>query len=555
MPSLQELVEHLLQRVTQLEGRGDTADASPRQRETQEESLAAAVAEAHGLELLDASDGIEALDAEFAAKVPRGLREKHRVAPIRESDGVARVASDGPPTVLRKLRRLLEVDEIEWCITTATGLDRLLVAIDIGEVTRGRALAESQHEPADDLLTHDLGRQTEAVRVLESILIEAAAERASDVHLEAHPEGARVRIRVDGILRELSHYALTHAQLAPVVRIAKVRAGIDIVDHRMPCGGQFEMHVGGRQYFVRVQSQPTVLAENLALRLLPQDPQLEHIEDLGFCERDVRLYRRLLASPGGMVLVAGPTGSGKTTTLYAGLRVLADDERRRVITVEDPVETIIPGAQQVQVDQDSDFGFADAMRVFVREDPDAILIGEIRDPETALEAIRASQTGHVVLSTIHSNDAIDSIQRLRDLGMHPNSIATELTAIFAQRLAPRICPHCKEQATPPPQLVEEVFDGAWPDDLECWRGAGCERCRDTGRLGRIAVVECLSATPDLRRAISRNDLVDDLRELAREQGLVTLRERALELVAEGIVAFEDLPHFIPLERLRPVPGR
>lgn len=551
MGSLQDLFRDVLHRATQPEGRADAEESGLPGDFAQQDALAQAIAETHDIETLDASDGIEALDVVFAARVPQSVREKHRVAPIRCDDGVGRVASDGPPTALAKLRKLLEVERIEWCVTTVTGLDRLLVAIDVGEVTRGRSIAEAAHSTTDDLLEHDLARQAEAVRMFESILIEGAAERASDIHLEVETEGARVRIRVDGQLRELSHYELTHSQVAPLVRIAKVRAGIDIVDPRLPCGGQFEVHVGGRQYFVRVQSQPTILGENVALRLLPQDPELEAIEHLGFCEEDARLYRRLLLSPGGLVLVAGPTGSGKTTTLYAGLRLLAEDGKRRVITVEDPVETVIPGAQQVQIDPDLDFGFADAMRVFVREDPDAILIGEVRDPETALEAIRASQTGHVVLSTIHSNDAIDSIQRLRDLGMHPNSIATELTAVFAQRLAPRICTACREPATPDPELVEEVFAGQWPDDLECFSGAGCEACRGTGRHGRVAIVECLAATPDLRRAISRGDLLDDLRVLAREQGLVTLRERALEQVAAGVVAFEDLPRFIPFERLRP----
>jgi type IV pilus assembly protein PilB len=521
----------------------------------EEESVARSLAEAHGVPFVSATDLLRELDVRASDEVQHAYRTKHRVAPIRIDDGRGRVASDGPPASQRRLARMLGVDEIEWCITTASGLQRLLVAIDVGEVTHDRAIEARLHETGDDLLDHDLARQTEGVGVLESILIEGAAERASDIHLEHEPGRVRVRMRVDGSLRELGHYDLTASQIAPIVRIAKVRAGIDISEHRRPCGGQFEMKVGGRRYFIRVQSQPTVLGENLVMRLLPQDPALEQIEQLGFSQDVARSYRRLLENPGGMLLVVGPTGSGKTTTLYAGLRVLAADGERKVITIEDPVEIICPGSQQVQVCEEADFGFADAMRSFVREDPDVILLGEIRDEESALEAIRASQTGHLVLTSLHSNDAIDAVQRLRDLGMSSNSIATELTAVFAQRLARRICDHCREPAAPDPRIVREVFPDGAPDGFRAWRGRGCPHCRSTGSYGRIAIVECLTATPDLRRAIARGDLADDLRLLAAEMGLVTLRDRALALAAEGVIAFDGLPRVLPLERLAPGPAR
>jgi type IV pilus assembly protein PilB len=270
------------------------------------------------------------------------------------------VASDGPPTAMRRLARMLDVSELEWCLTTASGLRRVLAAIDVGEVTRERSIECEEGQDREDWLDHDLAHQAEGVGVFESILIEAAAERASDIHLEHEPRRVRVRIRVDSALRELAHYQLTASQLKPILQVAKVRAGIDIAEHRRPSGGQFEMQVGGRQYFVRVQSQPTVLGENLVMRLLPQDPMLESIEQLGFLEDDACYYRRLLDNPGGLVLVVGPTGSGKTTTLYAGLRALAANTERKVISIEDPVEMVCPGAQQVQVSEEAGFGFVDA---------------------------------------------------------------------------------------------------------------------------------------------------------------------------------------------------
>jgi len=547
------LVDWLEARIAALEeqlrgGRARQPAAEPWSDD--EESVARALADANGLPFLSATDLLQELDVSASANVPHAFREKHRVAPISTDGGVARVASDGPPNGEERLARMLGASELAWHLTTASGLQRLLAAIDIGEVTRGRASEEAQS--GDDLLEHDRASQAHTVGVLESILIEAAAERASDIHLEHEPGRVAVRIRVDGALRELAHYALDAAQLAPILRVVKVRAGIDIAEHRHPCGGQFEMRVGGRQFFVRVQSQPTVLGENVAMRLLPQDPELESIEQLGFSDDAARLYRRLLDSPGGLVLVVGPTGSGKTTTLYAGLRALAADRERKVISVEDPVETICAGVQQVQVSAEVGFGFGDAMRAFVREDPDAILLGEIRDEESAREAIRASQTGHLVLTSLHCNDAVDAVQRLRDLGMSPNSIATELAAVFAQRLARRICDACREEVEPDERVAREVFPDGVPEGFRAHRGRGCERCRGSGAFGRIAVVECLPATPELRRAIARGELVDDLRLLAAETGLVSLRDRALALADAGVIAFDALPRFIPLERLAPL---
>jgi type IV pilus assembly protein PilB len=551
------LLDGLRQRISQLEKH--LLDVEPQEEpeswSDEEVRLARGIAQAHDVSFRSATDLIADLDVGVSDCVPHAYREKHRVAPIRIEGDRAIVASDGPPAAARRLTRMLDVSEIDWCVTTASGLRRLLSAIDVGEVTRDRSIEIEEAEAREDWLEHDLTHQAEGVGVFESILIEAAAERASDIHLENQPRRVRVRIRVDGALRELTHYRLTASQLKPILQVAKVRAGIDISEHRRPSGGQFEMQVGGRQYFVRVQSQPTVLGENLAMRLLPQDPLLESIEQLGFLDDDARCYRRLLDNPGGLVLVVGPTGSGKTTTLYAGLRVLAANLERKVISIEDPVEMVCKGAQQVQVSEEAGFGFADAMRAFVREDPDAILLGEVRDTASALEAIRASQTCHLVLSSLHSNDAIDAVQRLRDLGMHSNSIATELAAVFAQRLARRICEHCREETTPDADLCEEIFGGLPPDGFRAYSGRGCEHCRESGTYGRIAVVERLDVGPDVRRAIARGDLVDDLRELASELGFVSLRDRALELASSGIIAFESLPRFIPLERLAPASRR
>jgi type IV pilus assembly protein PilB len=289
--------------------------------------------------------------------------------------------------------------------------------------------------------------------------------------------------------------------------------------------------------------------EHAVIRLLPQDTGVLTIEELGLPRPIAAAYERLLDSPAGLVLVVGPTGSGKSTTLYAGLQVLARDRTRKVITVEDPIEYALDGVQQTQVNPAVGFGFAGAMRAFVRQDPDVILVGEIRDGETALEALRASQTGHLVLSTLHCNDTVDAVQRLLDLGMHPNSIASELIAVFSQRLAKRICPHCRVPASPDPARLAEVYGDAPPEGAAFFRGEGCVRCGGLGTHGRIAVVEHLPVGPDMRRAIAHRLPLDELRQVARASGLAPLRSQALALVHAGKITFESLPEMLTPEML------
>jgi len=415
--------------------------------------------------------------------------------------------------------------------------------------TSAKLDADRATSRSEDLLEHDPAELAESVAAVEAIIVEALAARASDVHFENEQNRVRVRIRVDGDLRVLPGHEVDKRQLDRIVRVLKVKSGMDISEHRRAQGGQFDTLVGGKKWFVRAQSQPTVRGENVILRLLPDGSALQSISSLGFSEFAEVRYRRLLANPGGLILVVGPTGSGKTTTLYSGLKELAVDESRKVISIEDPVEFGCEGIQQVEVMREANFSFADAMRAFVRQDPDVILLGEIRDSETALEAIRASQTGHLVLSTLHCNDAVDAVQRLLDLGMHANSISSELLAVFAQRLAKRICEDCREACEPNEAVAEEVFPDGVPEDFECFRGRGCESCDGTGYYGRIAVVEYLPVDPQLRNVIAQGSTLEDLRAAARASGIVSLRERSLELVKNGTIAFESLPRFIPIDRL------
>jgi len=333
--------------------------------------------------------------------------------------------------------------------------------------------------------------------------------------------------------------------------VIKIRGDMDIAEKRLPQGGRSQLTAGGVSYDLRIQVQPTLHDEAIVIRLLPQSGNIVAIEDLGMQVPIIKHYRRLLANPSGLVLVVGPTGSGKTTTLYAGLSELARDGRRKVITIEDPIEYSMDDIQQTRARPDIGFSFADGMRSFVRQDPDVILVGEIRDQETAIESIRASQTGHVVLSTLHCNDAVDALQRIYDLNVHPNSIASELMGVIAQKLAKRICRSCKKEVTADPGITSELFPDGTPTNFRCYEGTGCDACSGRGTHGRVAVVEFMLVNSEIRDAISAQVAISALRAIALDSGLATLRDSALDHVISGNIPLSELTRVLPADRMAP----
>jgi len=536
-------------------------DVLRRSLNMEELDLYRSLAQQRGMVFTDADETLNHLNPDLFRRFSRTFLDLSRVIPVGEEDGRLFVVTDDPDARTDQLERLTPKHRITCHLVTPTDFRRIWSALDL-TVKGSRFVAEQTDIPkarpenedgVKDLLGQATNKQISPylVSVYEAILLDAVSEKASDIHIEQYEGRVRIRLRVDGDLHDLPQYQLSAREIRGVINVIKLRAELNIAEHRLPQGGRSRLQLGDATYDLRIQTQPSLHGENAIIRLLPQTGRAMTIAELGMSPAVGTRYQRLLDNPAGLVLVVGPTGSGKSTTLYAGLQTLADDGRRKVITVEDPIEYSINNIQQTRVRSEIGFSFADAMRAFVREDPDVILVGEIRDGETALEAIRASQTGHVVLSTLHCNDAVDSLQRLYDLGVHPNSIAGELLAVIAQRLAKRICRHCRKTATPDPAVLAEVFPDGPPANFTCFEGEGCDKCNGRGTHGRVAIVEYMEVDTDIRNAISSQPPIGELRWRALDAGLVTMRDSALDHVIEGIIPLSELPRILPRERMAP----
>ncbi|MBX7224003.1 MAG: Flp pilus assembly complex ATPase component TadA [Blastocatellia bacterium] len=505
-----------------------------------------------GVQFAEEEELVAKADPSITGVVAPKFLERHKILPIlREGKRILVASSQLEPTV-PELAQVFNAEEVAYCLVTPTDFRRLQMAFDLSRPGAGvKTPTSSTNRGARDLLKTSEHQEALGITLFQAILLEAIAHRASDIHLERYGERVRLRLRVDGDLHDISKIAITPEQYLVIINIIKIQANMDIAEHRLPQGGRFSVLAGGHSYDLRVQTQPSLHGEHVVVRLLSKEVKLLSIEQLGFPQRLANIYRRLLQSPSGLLLIVGATGSGKTTSLYAGLNILALDATRKVITIEDPIEYGIDNIQQTQVRPEIGFSFADAMRSFVRQDPDSILVGEIRDPETALEAIRASQTGHLVLSTLHCNDCVDAVQRLFDLHVHPNSVASELLGVFAQRLAKRICPYCRQPIEMKPDIAKEIFPRGVPPGFQCFEGKGCPQCDGFGSFGRIAIVEFLPTNREIRKAISLQPPLDELRGIAFQEGWVPMREHALELVQEGYIALDELPALFQPEQLRP----
>ena len=377
------------------------------------------------------------------------------------------------------------------------------------------------------------------VRLVNSIIEQAARIGASDIHIEAFEKEVRVRFRVDGVLQEMMR--MSKQTLPAIVTRIKILSEMNIAEKRLPQDGRIETQVDGKDIDLRVSTLPTIYGEKVVIRLLNKSAFLYSKEELGLSGEDIDKFNRIVSNPYGIILVTGPTGSGKSTTLYSILTEL-NDTKKNIITVEDPVEYTITGINQVQVNVKAGLTFANGLRSILRQDPNIIMVGEIRDAETAEMAVRSSLTGHLVLSTLHTNDAPGAVTRLVDMGVEPFLVSSSLVGVIAQRLVRKICTSCKEEYT-----AEEwekrllMYNYNMDESLALHRGKGCQYCGGSGYKGRIAIFEIMPVTKKHRALIDKRATTDELREFSvREEGMTTLRQNAMKLVLDGVTSVEEL---------------
>ena len=399
------------------------------------------------------------------------------------------------------------------------------------------AVKEGVEEVNIDQLAASSG-EAPVIKLANLIIVQAIKDRASDIHLEPFEKGMRLRYRVDGVLMDATPPP-KQMQLALTSRF-KIMSSLDIAERRLPQDGRMRVKVSGKDFDLRVSVLPTVHGEKVVLRVLDKTNLSASIDKLGLDAETFKQFKFAIDAPHGLILVTGPTGSGKTTTLYSALNEL-NNPIYNIVTVEDPVEFQIPGINQVPTKKDIGLTFANALRSILRQDPDIIMIGEIRDTETAEIAIEAALTGHQVLSTMHCNDAPGAIARLDDMGIAPFLISSSVILSCAQRLMRRICSHCKEPVTYPPKMFEDLgIDPATFSGVQLYRGRGCDRCKNSGYAGRMAIIEAMTITDQIRKLIIARANTRELAKVAISQGMRTLRMVGLDRSREGISTLEQV---------------
>ena len=484
---------------------------------------------------------------EFLSRFPaRVLLEKH-ILPLENGEVTVAVICDpfdtGGVDELRLstgqdyLIALAPLSEIDRCAKKYLGVGADTVQSMISEAgENGFQVIDTDSDEDMDLT--EAAEGASIIRFVNQILTEAIELRATDVHIEPFEEELRVRYRIDGVLQQASIAREVKQFQSAIVSRLKILAKLDIAEKRVPQDGRIKIIIAGREIDVRVSVIPMLYGEAVVLRLLDRMSVLLGMDKLGMSDRDLRLSEKILERPHGIILVTGPTGSGKTTTLYAALSHINSIERK-IITIEDPIEYQLHGINQIQVSRKAGLTFASGLRSILRHDPDVVLVGEIRDMETAEIAVQASLTGHLVFSTLHTNDAPSAMTRLVDMGIEPYLVSSSLEAVLAQRLVRVICRHCKaEVGAHERDGLRAQYGEELPEVL--YRGRGCRECGQTGYRGRLGVFEYMMVTDDLRSLILENASARDLRRLATRQGMMSLREDGFRHLREGRTTIEEI---------------
>jgi len=476
------------------------------------------------------SMGRAVVEKEAILSLRREIAERFNVIPISKNGGVLHVAMDDPLDIFA-------IDAIE----EASGFEVSQAIASAGEVT---AAIEKYYSPiflkgedrSDEKKSEDDHGDISAVEVVETVLKKAVMEGASDIHIEAEATMVRIRFRIDGILHQMMTYS-KGVHSAIISRI-KVMAKLDITEKRVPQDGRVESEINGKAIDMRISTLPTVFGEKVVIRLLDKDNVKVSLQSLGFHGENLDNLENLISRPNGIFFVTGPTGSGKTSTLYASINEINSLEKN-IITLEDPVEYQLEIINQVQINPGAGLTFASGLRSVLRQDPDVIMIGEIRDLETAEIAIESAMTGHLVFSTLHTNSAVGTISRLIDMGVQPFLLSATLAGVLGQRLIRRLCPNCKKKKVV--TEAEAVTLGVDPcEEHIIYEANGCSMCRDTGYQGRTALVELLMVDKNMRGLISRGASTQTLKAEAETKGMKSMKQQGYEKILEGLTTMEEV---------------
>ncbi len=484
-------------------------------------------------------------DRQLLSLFPARVLLKEQLLPLRRTNGTVEIATsrlfatqglDALKTMTgMRLRPVLSPTEaIQREIKKHLGVGADTIDT-LDEETPFQVVDENGPEDTD---LDSAAEDASIIRFVNQVLKDAIELRASDIHLEPFEDELRIRYRIDGVLQEVPVPAQIKRFQPAIVSRVKILSHLNIAEKRLPQDGRIKIRIEDSEVDIRVSVIPMLHGEAVVMRLLRQNSTLRGLRDLGLAAREVACFQRVLDLPHGIVLVTGPTGSGKTSTLYTALNAI-NDAYRKIITIEDPVEYQLKGVNQIQVSEKAGLTFARGLRSILRHDPDVILVGEIRDQETAQIAVQASLTGHLVFSTLHTNDAPGALTRLVDMGVEPYLVASSLEAVLAQRLVRVLCPHCKQLDTTPTAQTLTAQVGL-PARTKIYRSVGCRECRNTGFHGRHAIFEWMDTDNEIRQLILKNASTDQVRDAARRAGMRTLAEDGWRLVGQGLTTFEEV---------------
>jgi type IV pilus assembly protein PilB len=506
-----------------------------------ERQIAEALAELLALDLIDGGD--LAVPMEVARLLPRQVAERARVLVLgRTTDGL-RVATADPTNVvaLDDVRAYTGAHSLSLVVATESMIQEHIARIySMAEDARLaiQATDDDLHDAVEDAMLAKAADQAPTVRLVNQILSDAVRMGASDIHIEQQQDGVWIRHRVDGVLRDVTR---VHRGAAPaLVSRLKIVSSMDIAERRLPQDGRMKMEANGVLIDARVSTLPSVHGEKVVIRMLPNAERITALEGLGMEPEQLKQLVHAASAAQGLVLITGPTGSGKTNTLYSLLSHVSNRERN-VVTLEDPVEIQLPGITQVQINDRAGLTFARGLRSILRQDPDVVLVGEVRDTETAGLAIEASLTGHLVMTTLHTNNASSAVTRLVDMGAEPFLVASSMTLVVAQRLVRLPCAHCAQPYAPPAELLQRLgIDRGFLEGATPRRGLGCTECNETGYRGRVGIFEVLPTTPDIRETIVKTPTESAVSQTAAAIGVTTLRQSGLLKAFRGQTTFEEV---------------